>query len=248
MSNELIPERRVNKLGHIVTKHVKAPRGDSAKNAKLPMVLLPVDREKKIAVIAEQLDSRYAKIAVSTSSETPTVKERIESAMRELSDLTLDRLEGVRLIGRGVVARMLLEKEDEYTINDFIAVADEMERSVMPKSQIEQYLRSLRLTSELCPQGENGEYPAERGEQCLALVKVMKYMEDRQFYRLFIRDKMYRVEYPYISDDKLRQLVINAGADREAVVNLIIDRGLLDADHIQELVRGTHSSLLEGTL
>lgn len=38
MNNELIPERRVNKLGHVVTKHVKAPSAESAPRTAIPTV------------------------------------------------------------------------------------------------------------------------------------------------------------------------------------------------------------------
>lgn len=248
MSKELVPERRVNKLGHVVTKHVRTSDGSAKSSKLLPTVLsLAGDREMKLTILTARFAGRHVAISGLSILEAPSIRPNIRSVMSEFSDLTLGRLESIRPNVDGVIAELLLAKHDEHTINDFIAVVDVLERSLMPMSQIEKYLWSLRVTSELLPQGESGEYPSERGEQCIALVRVMRDMEQRQLDRLFRRDE-HVSEYPFISDDNLRRLVINAGPDRESVVSMIIDRELLDADHITELVKDVHPSLMEGGL
>jgi hypothetical protein len=174
-------------------------------------------------------------------------KAKIINGLREFSDPALDRLEDVQSPVGGVVAGLLLAKHDEHTLNDFLAVLEFFKREQMSQTVMEQYLWSLRVTDELVPQGENGEYPEERGAQCVALVRVMRHMEQKQVYRAFRRGED-GMDYPFVSDDKLRQLVIGAGADREAIVQLILDRNILDADHLVELVSSTHPSLVEGGL
>lgn len=45
MGNDLVPERRVNKLGHLVTKHVRSDRGKSASSGILATVAPALDRK-----------------------------------------------------------------------------------------------------------------------------------------------------------------------------------------------------------
>lgn len=247
MGDNLVPERRVNKLGHVVTKHVRATGADSPKS-KLPTVLpLSGVRTVRINVMATRFYDRYAAGLGHSPQETDRFKSKIINGLREFSDLTLDRLEGVQPPVGGVVAGFLLAKHDEHTVNDFLAVLEVFKREQMTQTAMEQYLWSLRVCEELIPQGDNGEYPVERGEQCVALVRVMRHMEQKQEYRLFLRGED-GMDYPFLSDDKLRQLVIGAGPDREAIVEMILERGILDADHLVELSSGVHSSLAEGGL
>jgi hypothetical protein len=247
MGENLIPERRVNKLGHVVTKHVKATRVDSSRN-NLPMVLsLSGVRAVRINVMATRFYNRYAAGLGHSPQESDRFMVKIINGLREFSDLTLSRLDEVQPPVGGVIAGFLLAKHDEHTVNDFLAVLEVFKREQMPQTAMEQYLWSLRVCEELAPQGENGEYPEERGEQCVALVRVMRHMEQKQAHRLFLRGED-GMDYPFISDDKLRQLVIGAGPDREAVVQLILDRNILDSDHLVELVSGSHPSLVEGGL
>jgi hypothetical protein len=79
---------------------------------------------------------------------------------------------------------------------------DVMERDRLTSSDIESHLWSLRVCEELVPQGEDGEYPAERGEQCLALIKVMRHLFWKQSDLLVRMGDEQGKQYPFIGDDK----------------------------------------------
>lgn len=248
MSSGLNPERRVNKLGHVVTKHVRAT-GDGAKVVKMPIILSTTgDRMARVTILAVRFYGRYAVNLDHPPHEARRFREKIRSALAEFSDLGLSRVETMRSAADGALAGLLLARHSEQTVNDFLAVVDVMERERMSQSQMEQYLWSLHLTKELAPQGENGEYPEERGEQCLALIRVMRHMHWKQDESLILLDDEHGMEYPFISDNKLRGMIIGAGADREIIVQLVLERNILDADQLAELCSGVHSSLVEGGL
>jgi hypothetical protein len=204
-------------------------------------------REPRVSLLTDRLYDKYASHLGYTPQKNKLLTDRISTGLSGFSDLALTRIEGMHPAAHSALAGLLLEKHDEHTINDFLAVMDVMKQERMTQGEMEQYLWSLRVTDELVPQGENGEYPIERSEQCLALVRVMRHMEKKKSYRLFLRDGA-GLEYPFISDDKLRQLVIGAGDKREMIVQLILDRNILDAEQLRELCSEVHPSLIEGGL
>lgn len=246
MSNGLTPERRVNKLGHVVTKHVRsAVTGPVAVN--LPMVVSSLgDRPEKVSALTERFYDRYSANLDYSIQQGRLFKDKINAVLSEFSDRSLSRLENAQTSGDGPLAGLLLEKHDECTINDFLAVMSIMERDRMTSSDIESHLWSLHECKELVPQGEDGEYPVERGEQSLALVKVMRHLLWEQPDSLALLCGEQGMQYPVMNDDKLRKLV--TGADREVIVQLILDRNIVDPEQLMELSSSSHASLVQGNL
>lgn len=94
MSNELVPERRVNKLGHVVTKHVKADK--QASSAK---VIPPVSGGKTRAeMMAERRAQSHADSVEFSQIKTLRNTEGFEQVRKDIGNGSI-RLSDIKAIG-----------------------------------------------------------------------------------------------------------------------------------------------------
>jgi hypothetical protein len=94
MSSGLTPELRVNKLGHVLTKHFRNAGADSA-STKLPMVLSTSgDRSARVSLLTERFYAKYASHMNYSPQQNKLFRGRINAALSEFTELSLSRLEG----------------------------------------------------------------------------------------------------------------------------------------------------------
>ena len=104
--------------------------------------------------------------------------------------------------------------------------------------------------SGLVPYAFGEPYPSERISQTVAILRVIKHLE-RNDIDMWVWDDEGEgsASYPFIHDSNLRDLVLNSGEHREAVVSIITERSIFDADEISEMIAlDNHTALLGGTL
>lgn len=200
--------------------------------------------------IAESLFGAYARGMDFSDFDRYECSGRLWARLAKFSPVTLDRIEATRPNGKRVLASVILGHHTEKTVNDFLAVIGVMESEGMTERDVNAYLTSLTKYAGLVPQERGGSYPEERGEQCRALVRVMRHMEhvSEQPPHGFMRREGLAMKYPFIEDDELLGLLLYPDVDRESVIRVIMERDLYNVEAIREIVRNVHPSLLDGGL
>jgi hypothetical protein len=246
MNSNTIPEQRVNKLGHTVTKHVRAQKAIAP--VSVPNVSPPPsdDHERRLTDCATRLYEDFNKGAKHQSHTMRRVIVNVTSLLRDLDMATLERIESMDPRHTPILLNMVLALRDERSINDFLVLADVMADDGIEEIVVNHYLRSLVHYQGLVPQGEDSEYPEERRSQCTAIVRVMHHM-NRSGMDLHVEAEN-GTGIAYIKDDALRELLLSEEVDREALVHVIIESCVFDADQVKNLAETVHPSLLSGAL
>lgn len=247
MNGNTIPEQRVNKLGHTVTKHVRAQK--AAAPVSVPTVSLPPsqDHERRLDELATRLYDEFTKGAKQKPHMMRRVVLNVTNLLREMNMATLERIESVEPRHTEVLLNMLLAMRDERTVNDFLILADVMADDGVDDIVADHYLRSLVHYEELVPQGEDGEYPDERRSQCIAIVRTVHQLSISGM-GIFVAAEDGGTGFAYIKDDALRELLLSEEVDREAIVQVIVESGIFDAEQVKSLAGTVHPSLLNGAL
>jgi hypothetical protein len=256
MSN-LIPTPIVDKNGKRTTVHKKAQGPASSKT--IPSVALP-QPDNFVLPAAHLLAQAYA----DTQSIQPGVQERaykhtlddMSMAMEYFSPETLQRITGTKLHINIKIALVNGISDDwkEETVNDFLCAAEVMNGVGMYHKDMQAFAAAFKRYTGLKP-FENGHYPEERASQITAISTVIQHMlenphnlSDIDVWEEFM-DEGEWVEVPYLKDAKLRELIVTSEKDRDAIVNLITERSIFDADQIIELLTlSEQTALREGTL
>ena len=256
MGNELIPERRMNKLGHFVTKHVKRLSVGRGPATSIPQPVMAPDP----VVSAEAARSKLARDAAAAIAETVNRRGggsgdnrwNLTSAFhREISSYaasTLERILDSDPVSYTQLGEVLFEGWDERFVNDFIALAPLVLRPRWWTSgDSQRCLEGFAYCDGLTPLGESGEYPAERFEQCKALYTVTMHLVHRgENVREFTGSGK---EINVIKDERLRNLLLSSELDRDVVVSIITERDIFNPDHIRELMNmDVRLPLLDGRL
>jgi hypothetical protein len=158
---------------------------------------------------------------------------------------------------RTTAARGIFMLWDEQKISDYLSNAYDLQGdSNMTNSNslnvIDGYLMMLSHYKELAPLG--AEHAVERARQTAAILKVTFHIkatatpEIRQNMILDIKGDIRDYHLPYINDDKLRALLLTSTYDREAVLAIVTQRNIYDADHIVSLLDGISAPLVAGAL
>lgn len=243
MNSSLTPEQRVNKLGHVVTKHVKTqvlPAG-----RKLPAVSLPAsDREQLLTKCASRLSQGFNGDMDPTSPQTLHIR-RILSTLTSDTIRRIDALDPRRAV---LIVGVLRSRDsgDDHVVNDLVALVDFFEENHMLGIETNHYLETLAHFDDLVPQDEDGHCPDERRDQSIAVITVARHMRRRGMMPV-TRDADGK-QISFIKDDKLRELLLSGEHNRDAVVRIIVERHIFNADQIVELMEGVPPSLLEGSL
>lgn len=246
MNGNTVPEQRVNKLGHTVTKHVRAQKAPAPVSVPPVSPPPPVDHVQRLTDCATRLYIEVNRGAKRASNVERRVITNIRDSLGGLNVATLERIEVMDSRHTHTLLNMVLSLRDERVINDFMVLADVMADEEIDDTWTNHYLRSLVHFQGLVPQGEDNEYPEERRDQCIAIVRVMDHMRrcgiDLHF------DDGSSSGAAYINDDNLRELLISGEGDREAMVRVIIESSVFDADQVKSLAETVHPSLLGGAL
>jgi hypothetical protein len=254
MSN-LIPTPIVDKNGKLTTVHKKTQVTVSHK--ALPSVALP--KPNNLANVAahriaqEWADSQSMGAMSAIIYETAfefAFKDAL-AGLKNCSPETLQRITGPGMTGdhRLTLVNGLGDGWSEETINDFMHAASVMNDTGMYYKEMKDYLISFEYYSELEPT-KGGHYPEERAHQITAITKVLRHMHtnphnisDIEMWHEFYNDGEWE-EVPYIKDDKLRALILTSAHDRDAIVDIITERSIFDADQIIEMLSANDTSAL----
>lgn len=253
MSN-LIPTVIVDKNGKQTTVHKKVQGAASAKNLPSPSAGLPKPNSLATAA-SHRLAQEYAD---SQSSSAVIYEKAYELALndalpilKKCSPETIQRITGPGMTSdrRLTLVNGLSDGWSEETINDFMHVTGVMEDAGMHYKEMKDYLISFEYNSELALT-KGGHYPEERASQITAITKVLWHMyrnphniNDIDMWHEFYNEGEWE-EVPYIKDDKLRALILTSRHDRDAVVDIITERSIFDADQIVDMLSTNDTSAL----
>jgi hypothetical protein len=180
------------------------------------------------------------------------------SCIEALSNRTLSLFLDPALSWRVVdtAAKGIFKHWDDQMVSDFLPNAGVLQGDDAVNSSqlntITRYLQVLKHYDGLAPFGE--QHAAERAQQVSAILKVTTHVvsngsqDIRRAMSLDVEgDEGYRTVV-YVNDDKLRDLLLGSAYDREAVVGIITQRNIYDADHIISLLDGVATPLTTGSL
>jgi hypothetical protein len=140
----------------------------------------------------------------------------------------------------------------DYLSNAYLLQGDSGMTTSYNLDIIAGYLRVLPHYKELAPLG--AQHADERAQQTAAIFKITFHVkatgspELRRAMALDIKGDIRDYSLPYINDDRLRALLLTSTYDREAVLNIVTQRNIYDADHIVALLNDISAPLVTGSL
>lgn len=257
MSN-LIPTSIVDKNGKQTTVHKKQQRTVAARKLPAPAVKKPLKAEL-VASSADQFAQEYVDSqgpSINRDAAYAMIHRDVLNGLKKCSMETLLKISGPTMNEnrRSVLANGLGDGWDEAMVNDFMNVVPIFEDNGYYYKQMKDFLIGLEYVKEL--DGMNrGKYPEERASQTTALIKVLAHMDKNPhniqgldpWEQFHLED--YFEEAPYIKDEKLRKLILSPDYDREAIVDIITERSIFDADQIIAMLEIRESGpLMTGAL
>jgi hypothetical protein len=140
----------------------------------------------------------------------------------------------------------------DYLNNAYLLQGDSAMTSTSSLDTISGYLRMFPYYTELAPTGS--QHAAERAQQTAAILKIAFHIkatgspELRETMVLDIKGDSRDYRTPYINNEKLRGLLLNSEYDREAVLNIVLQRGIYDGEHVTALLATESHALGSGLL
>lgn len=252
MSN-LTPTPIVDKNGKLTTVHKKTQVPTSSK--ALPSVALP-----KPDNIVNTVSHRLAQEWADSQSNNGLDHERAynfalqdsREAFGKCSPETIQRVYGPEMTPglRLSLINGLSDQWSEGNINDYMSIAQAADELEMYYKEVKLFLAAFEYFKEIDPY-EGGPYPEKRAKQVDALTRVLWHMyrnphnlPDIDIWEEFKDKHDEWEEVPYIKDEKLRALILTSGHDRDAIVEIITERSVFDADQIMEMLSANDASAL----
>lgn len=238
MTGRLVPTRRADKNGKIVTRHVK-PQDAVQDRTPLPVpVLAAPDADSHEELVSSTAQIIFSIIIHKYPGRNPDIiLDAIKRPLTRYSPVTVERIrayewnvETANTLTLGISYRW-----DETLTNDYMAVSEvirEEEPDGVPPLYYSQW---KHYRSELHPENNNGDYPQERLNQLTAIYRVTKLIASSDSYWAEPEDE---TETVYIDSDELRQLILNPGPQytRDEVVSVILDHDTLDAGRVKKIL------------
>lgn len=181
------------------------------------------------------------------------------ASLNKFSDYTLSLLcdPALNANWRTTAAKGIFMLWNDQKISDYLSNAYDLQGdSNMTNSNslnvIDEYLRPFPHYKELAPIG--AEHATERAQQTAAILRVTFHVkaigspELRRAMVLDVKGDISECRLPYINDEKLRALLLTSAYDREAVLDIVTQRNIYDADHIIALLDGISAPLATGAL
>jgi len=109
-------------------------------------------------------------------------------------------------------------------------------------------LKSFQLYENLTPQEED-HYPEEREQQAETILKVLIHQKQHGADEWSVPSTHPGVKsYPFITDAKLRELLLGSDYDRDMVLSFILERNIFNGEDLARLLETTHPTLTQGAL
>jgi hypothetical protein len=194
----------------------------------------------------EQLIQMTARHLAGSTSHNPL---RFRDAIKSFTTETLNRLSEFsfsRDQRETITSGFFFFDWDEAIANDYLAMTRAEEFHIIT-ADIDKHIDALKFYDGVVPHS-GGAYPEERAAQVVAITRVLCYMhnQDENILVTFKDEGSWKL-LPFINEPKLRELLVKS-PQRDAVVSIVIERGIMDADVITAMLESSIPVLVDGVL
>lgn len=170
------------------------------------------------------------------------------NAIMSFSPETLNRIIGFGLVDwqkAELCGGLTIYDWDESSTNDYLSMSPVGVADTL--YDIDKHLDALKFYKGMVQQSRNN-YPSERAEQIVAVATVLLHMQNRGDNMLVpFRDDGSWKSLPYINHAPMRDLLVDS-PHRNAVVKIVTERDITDADLIVTMLESGSPVLIEGAL
>lgn len=194
----------------------------------------------------DQLIRETARHLAGSTSHNPL---RFRKAIMSFTPETLNRLNDfdfTREQRETITAGFFFFDWNESITNDYLAMTRADEIHIIT-ADIDKHIDALKFYDGVVPHS-GGAYPEERAEQIIAITRVLMYMhnQDENILVSFKDEGSWKL-LPFINEPRLRELLVKS-PQRDTVVNIVIERGIMNADVIAGMLASSIPALVDGVL
>lgn len=253
MSN-LVPERRPDKNGRMVTRHVLPASKEPKRSSRIPA---PVVKKQDRGSLVSSLTASIAKQMGFTRDDYDEWY-GIQGSLEEYSDRTLDRLSAAwkpRTQISSAIALMVHHSESEEFIREFATFGGIVSDSTTGMNMAMSFVRSLHHYKQLPQVDDYSAADEKTKEACRSLIGLAERLRDAR--KDFGSDSQPiagiphdydSYDTPVIQSEGLVQLVVDRPEDVERIGDIAILRRTTDATAIVEVMDADIKSLSSGVL
>lgn len=260
--SDLTPTPRVDKNGRVVVRHMKADSDSGTRPKKslpVPAVVPQQDTtdlvENASAAIevltATAREAMRVEVDFSTTEETLIIKDKLPLLNEEEHETIIEWAGNENASRLWILHEHLLRDDNILFAKDFLHLCDFLEEQEIEEVIFSDYVRGFQQYKNLHPIAEDGSYPETRLEQCKVLTRVLLTMVD-MVDGGHLREEDVRADSepwtPFIRDERLQNLLLKEDTDVPAVMKVITERRIIDADHIQAILTRDVKALGDGIL
>lgn len=238
----LTPEKRADKNGRVVTRHVRTNATTSKKN--LPQPSLPqATRTRLEQEFIDALDTRVAQRKASEEALAKYSDSLITRLHKARADDSVDRLTMSLLLSDGITENMMSQAVG------FISLTVAKGRGFTGYASLPS-INGLRRYKSLPPSDDYSLESKEVRNQCAAIVKVVNVMIDHVDPELnaLASTGETTLDEQWITDDRLVELLVSDPKLTPKIMRIIKETGRGDFPFISASLRGDSTALVDGEL
>lgn len=238
----LIPEKRADKNGRLVTRHVRS--GSTSPKKTLPQpALTTASRDTLVQEFIDTLDVRVAN------------RKSVEDSLAKYSDALISRLHKARTEDRVDRLTMSLFLSDEPPENSLSQAVGLISLSMPKGNGFRGYsslpiINGLHRYKSLPPSDDYSLESKAVRDQCAAIVKVVNVLID------FVNPELGAVESTgdtpldeqWATDDRLVEMLVSDPKQTTKIISIIKETGRGDYPFISAYLRGDSTALVDGEL
>lgn len=238
----LVPEKRADKNGRVVTRHVRSSSTASAKKLPQP-ALTTASRHTLVQELIDTLDVRVAN------------RKSVEVVLAKYSDALISRLHKARIEDRVDQLTMSLFLSDEPTENSLSQAVGLISLTIPKGSGFKGYaslpiINGLRRYKSL-PLSEDYSLESKAvREQCAAIVKVVNVLIDHVNPELGAVESTgdTPLDTQWATDDRLIEMIVGDPKITPKIIGVIKETGRGDYPFIHAYLSGDSTALVDGEL
>jgi hypothetical protein len=238
----IVPEKRADKNGRIVTRHVRSNTETLKKTLPQP-VLTTASRNTLVQEFIDTLDVRI------------TNRKSVEDSLAKYSDALIARLHKARMEDRVDRLTMSLFISDEPSENSLSQAVGIISLTTPKGSGFKGYaslpiINGLHRYKNLPPSHDYSLESKAVRDQCAAIVKVVNVLID------YVNPELGAVESTgdtpldeqWATDDRLVEMLVNDPKLASKIISVIKETGRGDFPFISAYLRGDSTALVDGEL
>jgi hypothetical protein len=238
----LVPEKRADKNGRLVTRHVRSS-GTSVKKTLPQPALTTVSRDTLVQELIDTLDIRLAN------------RKSVEDGLAKYSDALISRLHKARIDDRVDRLTMSLFLSDEPPENSLSQVVGLISLTTPKGSGFRGYsslpiINGLHRYKSLPPSHDYALESKVVRDQCAAIVKVVNVLIDHVNPELGAVESTgdTPLDEQWATDERLVEMLVNDPRLASKVIDVIKETGRGDFPFISAYLRGDSTALVDGEL